>query len=551
MRYLPPIEPPDRLLVCDMSGLDKHQHLTYVALQGIANRRQARVYLVAGKEPSSPDRFWLDFYQDEFGIAVEQASAEDLMRSLRDEVAGYAVYDPRFGSTANLAMTLAGLENVLPVSPEQAPALDRLGMEKLYDFSGQFPDRLAAYRWGIKELLPRCSRRILGHSRTVFPGERAEGVGGPSTDASCRDLIIAAGGFMFDVGLHGEQTFPGSDEEEAIVASIYAHMDPLALILGWMYWWEDRPLPWEMDYVRRNTLGGLNTVCGGAPNMSVHCSLRPDEPPRQGHADPDALRIEDKVYVMFGVSDGDALWCIHNLWSGEWNDPNRGAVPLGWSLNPMITEYAPGIYRYLLKTRTENDYFVSCISGAGYVEASLCPHLEQLAELTDFYHAQSDMRVIMGFNDAALDADQYGDFGRIKTEKIPAYLRQPHILGVEEGYGPRYSPEKSWDEQNFFASGKPWVTNLYEDDFTWFENVSAEKVIRGVRKVAKNETRRPLFLPVFLGLPHGIRYASFVEIASALRQDGIEVLRPDAFMLALAKAKRDGLVDGTTIGTDD
>ena len=144
-------------------------------------------------------------------------------------------------------------------------------------------------------------------------------------------------------------------------------------------------------------------------------------------------------------------------------------------------------------------------------------------------------------------ADPYGDFGTIKTAKIPLYLRQPHILGVAEGYGSRYSPDRSWAEQNYFACGKPSVTNIYEADFTWFENVSVEKVVRGVRQIAAKEPDRPLFLPVFLGIPHGVRYASFVEIAAALEPESFEVLRPDAFMLLLAKARAEGLVHATEI----
>lgn len=549
MRSLPDIDPPTRLWVCDVAHLQPAERLAYIALQGIANRGRARVYLLFSQDPSAPDHFWLDFYKQEFGVTETRIAAEALFEELRVEINGYAVCDPRLGSTANLAMTLAGLEGVVPASPRQIPLLERLGIPKRHDFRGGVCHRLAAYDWGIRNLLPKCSTKIVGHSRTVFANERSADIGGEQIDTSGRDLIVAARGFLFDVGHHGERTFPGSDEEEAIVARIYSHLEPLAVVLGWMYWWEDRPLPWEIDYVRRNTLAGLNTVCGGAPNLTVHCAIRPTGPLVQGQADPATLPLEKKVYVTFGVSDGDALWCIHGRWSGEWDDPARGAVPLGWTLNPMVVEYAPGIYQYLLQARTPNDCFVSCSTGASYVEASNFPYLQRLAEHTDYYHGLSDIRVIMGFNDVADDADPYGDFGTIRTGKIPVYLQHPNVLGVAEGYGPRYSPDRSWDEQNYFAHGKPWVTNIYEDDFTWFEKVSVEKVVKGLQKIAAKEQTRPLFLPVFLGIPHGIRYSSFVEIAAQLDPDQFQVLRPDTFMLALARAKEGGLVRGTDVTT--
>lgn len=528
-RYFRKTKPAEKLYVLSIEGMSREMKLMITAIQGIINQRVSKIYLVSGKD--TKEEQWLNYYKEEFGITSEKKELPDVCFEFRNLLNGYVIYDTKIGATVNIACTLAGLENTIPVHPDFIDGIKQLGFSESDDLRARWQDNISAYYWAIEKLLQKCNKRLIGH--TPVPDSLDDVPANPPEHGfriADRDLLIANKSFMFSVGNDPVRTFPGKFAEKELVETIYGRMEPFTSVLGWMNWWNNVQAFWESDYVLENSRHGFNTICGGGLNFSVHCNVGQNAELKQKPPE-GALKVEDKIYVCFGLSDGDALWCIHGLFGGLFDKPDRPAFSLGWSMNPLITEFAPAIYQYYLKKARLGDCFVASTGGSFYLYPSEIYDLNGYADINDYYLNNSDIHVIMGLTDVADNTDAYLDYGEIRREKIAKYLSKDSLEGVIEGYGPRYRIERNWSEQVYEHKGKPWLLNIYEDDFTWFAPPTAGKVISAVDKILKKEKERPLFLPFFFGIPHGTTLEMINEVVTALNKNPeIKVVRPDEFV---------------------
>lgn len=76
------------------------------------------------------------------------------------------------------------------------------------------------------------------------------------------------------------------------------------------------------------------------------------------------------AYASIIVSDGDNIGFLVNvLATGRyWLHPERGKVPVGWTVNPWMARLAPHRAWFLYDTASRNDCFLSGVAGAGYLE---------------------------------------------------------------------------------------------------------------------------------------------------------------------------------------
>lgn len=79
------------------------------------------------------------------------------------------------------------------------------------------------------------------------------------------------------------------------------------------------------------------------------------------------VNVEGRNFIIFYVGDYDASAWITQRTPAIWDDPQRGKVPLMWSISPVLEERAPQVMHNFRKTATPNDYFVSADNGAGYL----------------------------------------------------------------------------------------------------------------------------------------------------------------------------------------
>ena len=140
--------------VADVSRLHGDDQLLLTTLQGVVNRRRPRLYF--NYDAGGVDLRWLTGTGAD---VTRHDNALDLIGRYRGEVRGAVLHDPEVPDSVNVATTLAGLENAVAATAEQA---SRYGLKVVADLRGRFADDpQAVYRWQLDNLFPRCAHTLL------------------------------------------------------------------------------------------------------------------------------------------------------------------------------------------------------------------------------------------------------------------------------------------------------------------------------------------------------------------------------------------------------
>ncbi len=77
-------------------------------------------------------------------------------------------------------------------------------------------------------------------------------------------------------------------------------------------------------------------------------------------------RVAPKSFVAIYAGDYDAAAWVYQRMPFLWTDPERGSIPISWSVNPNLADrFGPGL-DYLRRTASPNDVFLAG-EGAGYL----------------------------------------------------------------------------------------------------------------------------------------------------------------------------------------
>lgn len=94
---------------------------------------------------------------------------------------------------------------------------------------------------------------------------------------------------------------------------------------------------------------------------------------RPADINPASVTLEDKYYVLFIGSEGDAGNWVVGLQSGAWQSATRGQVPIGWGFNLQMFEEFPFIAQHYYRTATANDGFMAVSTPLGYAYPDVFP----------------------------------------------------------------------------------------------------------------------------------------------------------------------------------
>lgn len=146
----------------------EEESLVY-GLQGLVNKAgsQPELFYNTGKKnvdfPAS-DRTWVDYFEQQKGIRFmppPKATICDLVSYYKGRLNGSVVYDSD-GYSVYIALTIAGLDNVLPISEALMGNHSCLKeLRVMVDLRGRFGNKFAAYRWAIDTLLPRTNPQLV------------------------------------------------------------------------------------------------------------------------------------------------------------------------------------------------------------------------------------------------------------------------------------------------------------------------------------------------------------------------------------------------------
>lgn len=373
------------------TGLGWQEKLTALALAGIVNRDSSRLYLLNVYETWSntkTDETWRDIYIQRGNVQFETYQLlRDLITRFRPFIQGAITYDPNkfygnfsgqnFNFQAEQAAVIAGLSNCLPMTATTASVLGLPVKDSVLltdSFNGDSPRyvigrlELSTHPWNqsglsleqqylslidysITNILPVCNPKKL-YIREI-------------TDWAIQQK-------MFQVN------FAGTDDLD-FNSLATAKADRLEFILNYLHGLNPSQLFHIYGWIRPEPLAQWFAYFGASfhetllANISFHKSF----PVVQGvytppaAVNPDTLQLQNKYYIVFIGTEGDAGNWVFGQQAGAWQSAQRGAVPLGWGWNLHLLNECPFVAQYYYATGTKNDGFVSVISPLGYAYPDL------------------------------------------------------------------------------------------------------------------------------------------------------------------------------------
>jgi hypothetical protein len=567
------------ILAPDMGGLTYWENLMFCCLEGLANRDSTRIIHYYPKKsteswydeyPSFPvdKRVFYNWYKQYSSLEfVEFDDPYQLFEKLDPlPFEGYVIVDATAPITANIAANYAGSENLLPVTETLLRRDNLPNHDIVYDLRGEFKGkkfrnmtRIEVYEWAFDHQWPDANHARVANLGTPKPAEYPDySVNAFFTSNRSRDYTVAENGFFFDLTSAGG-AFPA---ERELKGQILNRMEPRGYVFGW-----HTPRGSEGQHIRQLSNYGQLAIGAStyASNFSFHSRLEVPGAVQRFKQEAEYSRVtesaEDKIYVMFVLSDGDSLnFLTRRAQGGQWLLDARGEIPFGWEMAPVLTDLGQGILDYFQATATDNDYFTVGPSGMGYFYPEAMPTdlLEGVLNETRAYLEETGLSAQTVMN----PPDPVDD----ETAQLYQELVGEQLTGVMEGYVRRsadterlfrWNPERSRrdagpsdhasspDRASSPDHASPpirlldntaWVPTSYP---TGTETVDA--MVKGIETLAERRLRRPLFVPVHVPA-HTLTIEDMATVVNRLDSDVFEVVSPDAFYSLFAQVRPDTIL---------
>ena len=365
----------------------------FASLKGVVNKTEPRIFSYEGDQFAEGRYTWLQSLGLDWN---EIADNWELITKYRDEIDGIIVYDDAQPHTMNLATTIAGDKKALVAAPGLVSRLTSApyNLPILEDLRGRFSSKLAVYQTLLDDYWPNLTHRLLIGLSPEFH------------KAALREYATALGTAV--VWLDPEK----ADESE-LLNRFLSSMPAETIYMGW--WPEEGP-----GITRASSYGIATVPSDYATNLTVHGGM-----PRGINVKPTPPKpaLQNKLYVAFNYSDGDNLQFVEHLMRKLWSNPDRGSVPIGWTVSPAMVDAMPGALNYLYQSATDNDNLISGPSGYGYVYPNFWPSqgsLDQFVAKTADYNQQAGLRITTIWNTIVGGIDQ--NVGESYADNAPTLL---------------------------------------------------------------------------------------------------------------------------------
>jgi hypothetical protein len=434
--------------------------VTMYALQGLANRNGPRLmYDTQFWNWRPADQTWRDYYAKSKGIEFETLTdMYEVIDRFRGTFKGLIVHDPSVEQSLYAACTLAGLDDLLPVRPDVAETLTRRyrDLKIIHDLIGRWQDEFAPLDWAIDNLMPRCEPGMIYSVDNLWTGMSIHTL----------DLAVARKAFVFRCSTKNEYA-----EDNKRIWRIHSYAGPNCGVFGW-----GEP---EDRYCQMASLNSNYIMCTEAPNLSFHAKVPTEMTDfrQKSHVDKTTLVLEeDKCYVAFMTTEGDALKIHMCFQGGAWHDSHRGKVPINWGFQPRMLDVAPAMAEYYYSTMTDKDHFFCGCSGAGYTYPNWMPEPEEFFRETDRFMEKADLQTM----------DCWIHFCR------PVYERYAELSPHTEAFILPCGP----GQVKMTRAGTPVILR-YSGLHYFPSDKTAEDMAAAIRKAAESTLYKPAFLTVF------------------------------------------------------
>lgn len=507
-RLMPGGNIPSKLYVLNIQAdMNWHKRSMLSCFQGLINRKDTRIYFLETEQ----DQFWLDYYKEEFDIPYEKvADIVALLKLFANEIDGYITYEPENPHAINVATTIGSLENLLPVSADQELLMMEIGLKKIKDVSDYGIDRIEVYNKAMKELLPSCNQSLLAALCVHHPHW-------PTSTVLNKDYVMAHNIFSFDLS--------SSERDKSdynLIHEIYDNVDEGSIIMGW-HCVRDK----EHEAIGLSSEFGHYGMCSlHTPNLTVHSSIPLPEGKTfsQRTIDKKKLKVEDKVYVAYMATDGDATWFMNDHVSKDWADPARGNFKYNWGFLPLAYDLMPGTVKYYLENMKPTDYFVAGPAGATYTYPYLHPNPSIFLNITDDYMKRCGLTTVHMTN--------WNDRDWWQEVEIPGFYDQlqthlPNSIGFVRGMG------ESAFEKHELGQGKPYL-------FCGEGIHRGDDVYQTMKDFIDACPNRPLF--IYNLVNHSVPMGDIKKAMDKFPKDEVESVHLDELLLLADKAFKEGKI---------
>lgn len=411
-------------LTHDGSPESYDEAMAVACLQGIINRKSPEVCVLSRK--NSRPKYWFDILSKDGrwlqGRELKPlADIGALVKLGGNRLKGAVIWDPAVPASANVATTIAGVEDGVVLSPEYAGRyLKQWQLPVLADLRGRFTGtetgskKNDAYRWAIKEYLAkgRCSTRLLCLFEDSFTTRARGDIGYVLT----RDWAVKNRAFVFDLSPWGDEK-PQDDPEQRLGLDLETYQLMLAETLrhsagkemteltGFFAFskyanmpdhkssHEPVPTEWESVWVMSPYNCYQNTISSDCFNQSLH-SQAPRLPLKQ-HRIAKKVPLENKTYICILMADYDSATPLYEFLPNHWHNADRGKTPLAWGINPNLLETYPDLIAYFYSTATAADTFTADASAAGYMNPNRIrpEHLPLFVKHNQRFFREADMDI--------------------------------------------------------------------------------------------------------------------------------------------------------------
>ena len=535
--------------------LAPEEKLALYCLQGLANRNSPRVFIklgagsrwmdfqfhagakmggpvwnpetvkaVEGKYAFITD-YWVDYFSRKGQFSFKQMKLPEMIRGLGPELKGSILYE-EIRTDLCAVGTLAGLEDAVPLTAALGTKLEAEGVKVPVAFDYRtvrraFPKgadlRLESHRWAIDNLLPRCRKDGAVSRDLTYGSDLHDSI----VDV---DLAVKHRWIIYDLSHAATENMPHGPvkpvpAEQALLEKLLSQITPFSPVYGW-------GRPEEQNFIRSLSRHRLLGVCSSVPNNSFFSSLpAPGVPFKQkgGHCDEAKLVVEPKVYVAFMVNEGDTLKIANGLMGdGAWLQPERGAIPINWGIDPVLNRYFPALMAYYYETMSAKDYFFAACSGFGYTHPSFLPSdsLLPYAALVKQGGALADVRYVDIWYVNALR----------QNNLLHPFLQATGMKGLTD-----------WDNGQQRVEYTDYGMTIIKSNQYYTLGDPAKFAAMLVNDM--NGVKPPWFIVVYGASGHGTPY-KFSEVAKRLPSEKFKVVKLDEFFAAAknAEAKMKGRV---------
>ena len=381
--FLPPATPV-RSLDMNTAKLSDEERVMFCTLQGIVNRTRPRILLYNHNE--EPQTTWPTAHSLRI-TPVAPSSPYALVKMYKEEINGLVLYsNDRCNHYSNLAVTIAGLDRLLPVTAEIRAKLVANGMDfpVVEDLTSlTMTNALGVYTYLYNNYWNRCNHRLLISERPTIPYVHDIG-------AACGSACV-----WLD---------PRIANERSLLDKMLKDMTPgRDIVLGWY--------PEERSGVGEATKFGLSSVPADFfENTTVYTAVnKPIKIPPV----PKRPKLENKIYAAVYISDGDNIQYCQHAMAKIFEQSGRGKMAMNWTISPALADFSPMMLNYYYRKASANDCFVSGPSGLGYAmpydahntryyaSANSSKLITPYTQLTQRYLEKAGLRVITIWDDVS------------------------------------------------------------------------------------------------------------------------------------------------------